>query len=312
MRGLWACLICVTCLGCATIPEVVHQPRFHNPFPQLHRVAILPFFNLSENPHVDGDRVALAYFEELQAIPGFEVVPVGVVKEKLRQLDTPFDNNTDFQKLAQDLDVDVLLVGAVTDYSPYYPPRMGLTVRWFAAHRGFHPIPPGYGLPWGTADEEYIPSALVWEAEFALAREQLRTQTPAAQATEKPGDPLPSKAGPGDEAQGGALPQNWPNPVGLIPPPPSPQPPAYTPQTDPIIRPTRIYHGNDQEFTRQLADYYYFRDEARFGGWQGYLQRSEDFIRFCCFLHITETLAARGGAGEPRVVWRWPISRYER
>ena len=42
----------------------------------------------------------------------------------------------------------------------------------------FHPIPPGYGLPWGRAEEEFIPSTLVREAEFALAREQLKTQTP--------------------------------------------------------------------------------------------------------------------------------------
>ena len=75
---------------------------------------------------------------------------------------------------------------------------------------------------------------------------------------------------------------------------------------------TRLFHGHDSEFTEQLANYYYFRDDARFGDWQGYLQRSDDFIRFCCHLHITEMLTARGGAGESRVVWRWPIRRYER
>ena len=42
---------------------------------------------------------------------------------------------------------------------------------------------------------------------------------------------------------------------------------------------------------------------------ESYLQRSDDFIRFCCHLHITEMLAARGGAGKTRVVWRWPIGR---
>ena len=64
-----------------------------------------------------------------------------------------------------------LIVGAVTDYSPYYPPRIGLAVNWYAANPGFHPIPAGYGLPWGTAEEEYIPAdSLVFEAEFALAQ----------------------------------------------------------------------------------------------------------------------------------------------
>ena len=61
--------------------------------------------------------------------------------------------------------------------------------------------------------------------------------------------------------------------------------------------------------TEALASYYYFRDDARFGGWQAYLQRSNDFVRFCCHMHISEMLSARGGAGETRVVWRWPTIR---
>ena len=39
-----------------------------------------------------------------------------------------------------------------------------------SANPGFHEIPAGYGLPWGTPDEEFIPAPLVFEAEMALAR----------------------------------------------------------------------------------------------------------------------------------------------
>lgn len=74
---------------------------------------------------------------------------------------------------------------------------------------------------------------------------------------------------------------------------------------------TRVYHGNDAQLTRRLEAYVYALDDARHGGWQGYLVRSHDFVRFCCHLHITEMLAARGGAGKSRVVWRWPIGRYD-
>ena len=45
-------LVCLVSGGCAAIPEISHQPQYHNPFPQLHRVAILPFFNLSAEPTV--------------------------------------------------------------------------------------------------------------------------------------------------------------------------------------------------------------------------------------------------------------------
>ena len=68
---------------------------------------------------------------------------------------------------------------------------------------------------------------------------------------------------------------------------------------------TRTYNGHDSDFTEALSNYCYFRDDARFGGWQSYLERSDDFIRFCCHKHIWEMLSARGGAGKTRVAWRW-------
>ncbi|MFW6169133.1 MAG: hypothetical protein ACODAD_01500 [Planctomycetota bacterium] len=330
-----AALLCGgLCFGCAPLPIVKHQPQYHNPFPQLKRVAILPFFNLSSEPTVNQDEVAEAYFNELQAIRGFEVMPPGVVKQWLQANEIKIDSATDFQFLARQLGVDVLIRGAVTEYSPYYPPRIGLAVDWYAANPSFHPIPPGYGLPWGTSEEEYIPDSLAFEAEFALAREQLDTQTPKvppdragrAELDEAQGSGVAragnsesssSQAEAGGESQAEplptdqwpALPPDWPDPRGFVPRLPSPVRPPYQPQPQPIITHTRIYRGDDEKLTQRLEDYCFFRDDARIGGWQSYLVRSQDFIRFSCHLHIAEVLAARGGSGETRVVWRWPIDR---
>lgn len=334
--------------GCSLLPEIAHQPTLHNPFPQLSKVAIAPFFNATDDPTVNGQEVAMAYYNELQLIPGFEVVPVSVVERAIEEYDVELTGPEDARRLAQLLDVDALLVGAVTDFSPYYPPRCGLQVEWYAANPSFHPIPPGYGLPWGTPDEEGIPGPLVFEAELALARAQLKTQTPPYEKLPAPArqlpapqeqppsqstEPAPEPDWPGpewgegvtpmqyeapiDEALAscppvGALPgipPNWPDPRGFIPPPPSCRPPCPCPSDAPVIRHTQTYNGHDTEFTEALASYYFFRDDARFGGWQGYLQRSDDLIRFCCHMHVSETLSARGGAGETRVVWRWPSVR---
>jgi hypothetical protein len=76
-----------------------------------------------------------------------------------------------------------------------------------------------------------------------------------------------------------------------------------------VLQHTRTYNGHDSDFTEALENYYFFRDDARVGGWQSYLRRSDDFIRFCCRMHVWEMLSARGGAGETRVVWRWPTFR---
>lgn len=316
-----AAIGCLLMSGCATFPDRLVQPLYHNPFPQLHKVAVLPFYNQSKEPTVDGEEIAVAYYNELQLIPGFEVMPVGVAKQLLLASRLEPRTSADFQQLARQMGVDAVLIGSITEFTPYYPPRMGLAVDWYAANPGFHPIPAGYGLPWGKAEEEYIPSSLVQQAEFELARAQLKTQTPeilkegelsaAGQVSRVAGVdglPLPTESLTG----GPQLPDKWPDPRGFIPLPPSQTPPLPRPQHEPIITHTRVYHGQDAQLTQRLETYFYFNDDARFGGWQGYLQRPADFARFCCHLHLTETLAARGGAGESRVVWRWPIGRYER
>jgi len=120
---------------------------------------------------------------------------------------------------------------------------------------------------------------------------------------EEPVGPDPTNRTTGNTGPG--IPPDWPDPRGFVPPPPMANRAVCNPTTGPVLRHTQIYNGNDSKFTEALETYYFFQDDARFGGWQNYLQRSEDFIRVCCRMHIWEMLTARGGAGETRVVWRW-------
>ena len=123
----FACWFLSTCSGCALAPDARHRERFHNPLPQLHRIAIIPFYNQSTEPTLDEIAVAEAYYAELQAIPGFEVLPVGVSTLKWReyQMYPGVQVNGDdqvmtstFQRFAQSIGVDAVVVGAVTDYTP--------------------------------------------------------------------------------------------------------------------------------------------------------------------------------------------------
>ena len=326
--------------GCNFIPDIKHKPQYHNPFPQISKVAILPFRNQSQEPTLSGARVSMAYYNELQAIRGFEVVPCGVVENQLAYFELnvlrrPIVSPVDFQQFAKHLGVDAVLQGAITDYDAYYPPRLTMKVNWYAANPGFHPIPIGYGLPWGTKKEKTIPEWIRLESERALAAEQMKTQTPDEVEPNSPVEPskMPesviglavrdpnleplealaqTKGDPSQGMENSGLPANWPDPQGFIPKKPSPQPPEMKAQTEPIISHMRTYNGNDEDFTHALGEYFYFRDDARFGGWQAYLQRSEDFIRFCCHQHIVETLESRGGSLESRMILRWPVGRYER
>ena len=374
MRSVaWMMVCCVglSLSGCTLFPDIRHKPQYHNPFPQLTRIAILPFRNQSQEPTLKGSRVTSAYYAELQSIPGFEILPVGVVENQWLAFETnilrrPAATSEDFQRFAQYLGVDAVLQGAITDYTPYYPPRIALNVNWYAANPGFHPIPAGYGLPWGTKNDKKIPQWVRLEAERSLAREQLKTQSPELRdsmenevdqtdedqddepiemtaflgsqdsADRTPGEPIPfplpapssqeasSKTSnqtgneevpaqrSDEETPFSDLPADWPDPEGFIPHAPRSQRPPLIAQYEPVISYMKAYNGSDEDFTESLEEYFYFRDDVRFGGWQAYLQRSEDFIRFCCHRHVVETLAARGGQLESRLILRWPIGRYER
>jgi hypothetical protein len=363
--------------GCNLIvPTVAQRPVIRNPFPQLRRVAVAPFFNQSDEPTVDGRQVALAYFSALQSTPGFEVVPLGVVEEAIIEHRIDLAGANEARRLAQILEVDAVAVGSVTDFSEYYPPRLGLRVEWYAANPGFHEIPAGYGLPWDTPEEEFIPDSLVYESQMALARQQMSALTPdcesAAHALPAPPAMAPAAAGDdgaaptGDDAPGAANENGGPPAaqsaqsreqrlrdervklaqaesdapsaggaamratsgatgaiVTTVPPCATGEcsatacaadaavleRPDCLPHYGPVLSHTRIYHGDDAELTEALEGYVFFRDDSRFGGWKSYLSRSDDFVRFCCHMHICEMLSARGGSRKTQVVWRWPESR---
>jgi hypothetical protein len=350
---------CLLASGCAAFPQRVQEPTLHNPFPQLSRIGVATFFNQSSEATLNGSKVAEAYAAELAEVPGYEVISVPVVDTAARAYQIDFRHEGDVRRLAQILNVDAIVVGTVTEYSPYYPPRMTLSVAWYAANPNYHPIPAGYGLPWGTPAEQDIPGPLSFQAELALAKEQLKTQTPPFEKIpvtppqEPAGGSTPngqpetvppppaqgasasrkhsvehttyyqeqatpsanragSQNGPTIVAGGqvaGQFPPNWPDPHGFIPRGPSAGAPPAIPSDEPVMQHTKSYRGNDAEFTTALENYYYSRDDARLGGWQNYLRRSDDFMRFCCRMHIWEMLGARGGAGETRVVWRWSAVR---
>lgn len=387
--------------GChLVLPKSAHEPIIRNPFPQLSRVAVAPFINHSDEPTVDGREVALAYFTELQSTPGFEVVPLGVVEETMLDHRIDLSDPGEARRLAQLLAVDAVIVGSVTDYSPYYPPRVGLRTEWYAANPGFHEIPAGYGLAWGTPEEEFIPDDLVYESQMALARSTMAQETPDCYGTcqelpappggiaevgpvaEGPADdrdraPAVEDAGDGDSnehrdvhEQGGqratppsasagteeamdpfvedgapvqfveelpagdgrAAPQleaapSAPivasDPVGaagasgaFVPGACDPAPLSSSGARancmvhhGPVLTHTRIYDGMDRDVTQALQGYAYFRDDLRSAGWESYLRRSDEYVRFCCRLHIAETLSARGGAHKTQVLWRWPDGR---
>lgn len=323
--------------GCNALPRRYVQHTVYNPFPELSRVAIVPFFNHSDEPTVNGAEFARAYFLELQSVPGFEVVPVEVVARTIRDHRLALGHPGEIVRLAELLDVDAVVVGVVTDYRPYYPPRCGLHVEWYARDPSVCPVPPGYGIAWDSRRARKLPDWLKTEAAIAWAREQVGRSKHSAEAALPASDgagPVGSAASSQHQddvlmwtlpphrmaaAQGGgnltesqfsgpqADPRSLSDAIAATDPPSSQ--PVSSVRIEPVLVHTRVFSGTDPEVAKALATYYRFREDARFGGWQGYLERSDDFIRFCCRLHIHQMLMARGAVGKKQVVWDWPLFR---
>jgi hypothetical protein len=369
---------------------VIVQTGVTNPIPGMTTVAVAPFVNLSAERVVDGRRFALAYHAELQKIPGYQVIPVGVTEQAMVDLGIDLDGPDDALKLAKALGADAIVVGAVTDYTPYYPPRIGLQVSWYAPEpQRFSPgIPTDPQLSeavkiWRFAASERARNAgsaaelivraqspdgatvsansLACDATADVARgpvllapdakttapvpPEVRTVAandgafaevantpPPAPAAEEELPPLPAASAPSPAIAPAAPTAN----ASVFPPASCPPasveygvplcPPQYGPLSgiavasvaaagewdprQPIMSYTRLFDGADAELTALLRDYVVLSGDLRSGGWEAYLHRTEDFIRFASHRMIVEMLTLHGGESRRRYVWMMRRNRH--
>ena len=232
----------------------------------------------------------------------------------------------------ESLGVDAVVIGAVTDYSPVLPAAMRPASGMVCGQsRAIHPIPPGYGLPWGTPEEQQIPGAAGLRGRNGLGQGANEDADAAVRKDADPGEGARrSRVQDSGQSQKSRLPEVWKSPRRLAADSGPATPRTLNPEPLPGIGPTREVSSRRRparsgppigprvarscgtrrpttarirEFTEALQSYHYFVDDARFGGWQNYLQRSDDFIRFCCHMHIWEMLSAprRGGRNPSRV-----------
>lgn len=370
------------------------QTSVTNPNPKLKTVAIVPFFNLSQEPDVDGRRFALAYFSELQKVPGFQVLPLGVAEVAMVEHQLQMNNPEDVLKLAEVLNVDAVVIGAVTDYSPYYPPRIGMQVSWYSPHA--QEFIPGFPLlveerhaKKTTLNELFYLDRLMAKETKKAEHEMKRAERQASHMERKAikqdkkiqrkmqGTPCPDGCPPeknlappaletvfrGQSSENNgplaynnsntrviqayaqanqgaqtakkviqvpmsltpqALPKSKQRPV-IAPKPPIPprvemhekdtsdpnQLEEYCPPEEagfdprqPFMSYTRLFDGSDAALVAHLRDYLEVSGDRRSGGWEAYLHRSEDFIRFTSHLMILEMLTLHGGQAKHQIIFK--------
>ncbi|MFH1300756.1 MAG: hypothetical protein ABIK07_06815 [Planctomycetota bacterium] len=349
---------------------------------------------------MDGRRFALAYYAELQKVPGFQVLPLGVAEVAMVEHQLQMNNADDVLKLAKILNVDAVVIGAITDYSPYYPPRIGMQVSWYSPHaQEFIP-----GVPLMVEERHAKKSFLneLFKSDRLAAKEvrheehQINREVKHASHLERkttrqenklnrgileqvspddcqPENPAPALAPAAKtiiRGQSSETLDSWPYPrnqTGIIqtyaqanrgtqtPNQAAQNPMLETPQPDmksdqqavtapkpsmstavetnqsipshvnqfqeycppvgsldggaydprqPFMSYTRLFDGSDAALVAHLRDYLEVSGDRRSGGWEAYLHRSEDFIRFTSHLMILEMLTLHGGQAKHQMIFK--------
>lgn len=111
------------------------RPLSHDvqaPYPTTRSLVVLPLLN--QSPSQDFDTVALtdALVAELAQVDGLLVFPTNrPLKLLIARGQTHAISETQAKEIAHDLGADGVLVGAVTEYDPYSPQKMGMWLQLF-------------------------------------------------------------------------------------------------------------------------------------------------------------------------------------
>jgi len=118
-----------------------------SPYHQTTTIAVAPVLNFSGESDLDTLKATDILYSELQQVEGLAVVPVNRVLAQMAQ------DNIDAIKtpqqacdLAERLGAQAIVVAAITEYDPYYPPVVGLALQLYgfkndqASRPAFDPV----------------------------------------------------------------------------------------------------------------------------------------------------------------------------
>lgn len=149
--------------GCQRGPRLTTPARLHAPIDAPRVWAVAPLANESGVSIVDTARLTDALVQEVEQVEGLQAVPQNRVLAAMRALSMPsVDSPADARTLLHVLGVDAILVGTITAYDPYPPPRLGMALALYegvpAGDPSFDPRdlvrsprgvePPGGGSSW--------------------------------------------------------------------------------------------------------------------------------------------------------------------
>jgi hypothetical protein len=116
--------------GCLAEPKYNDPTMLVAPYDTTQVWAVAPFLNESGVSDVNGADIADIFADQAADVDGVTMLAVNRVINAMRYLDIERVTTVgDARLLMNALDVDGLVVGTVTSYDPYRPPRLGMAVQ---------------------------------------------------------------------------------------------------------------------------------------------------------------------------------------
>lgn len=129
---LWAPLVALFALpGCQSKPI---PSRIEAPYAERQVWAIAPLRNESGSRFADGLNIADELTRVFEQVEGIDALPLNRVLEAMETLRmTRVETRNDALALREALGVDALVVGTMTHYDAYDPPKFGMALDLYAA-----------------------------------------------------------------------------------------------------------------------------------------------------------------------------------
>ena len=123
-------------LVCGCVQRTDDAPRMPAMPGERQVWAVAPLRNESGSLHADGLILADHLARQLETAPGVDVLPVNRTLAAMRAMRMPAPTSRkDALKLLYTLGVDALVVGTISAYDPYDPPKLGLALELYVSRQ---------------------------------------------------------------------------------------------------------------------------------------------------------------------------------
>lgn len=137
LRGL-ALILCISVAGLchaagsgfgAEFEGDEQRPHYINPFKGIRKVAIVPFYALTDT--IDPRRFDRAFASQIENHPNWEVIYPQIFAQLAKSQNKVVATPHDAISMARQLGADAVILGEVRDFDAYYPPRIVLKVALY-------------------------------------------------------------------------------------------------------------------------------------------------------------------------------------